>query len=97
MEEEQDLRSALVRRLARGCIYSGSGNIFVLEERPSSSLASGAYAPGTAATAATLCYYCLLRDDGEDGGDTHPAESLVATSNEYVVCKEGYIYIYVCV
>eukprot|EP00047_Mylnosiga_fluctuans_P004667 m.235872 g.235872 ORF g.235872 m.235872 type:complete len:424 (+) comp12897_c0_seq1:299-1570(+) len=75
-EGEPDLRSALVRRLARGCIYSGSGNIFVLDDKATP--ASTSALP----TTANLCYYCLVRADSEDTseGDDTPSTS------EFVIC-----------
>ena len=71
-EAEADLRTALVRRLARGCIYSGNGNIFALEERPLPAT------PGQTSTPATLCYYCLVRADADEDTDAgSPGEFLV--------------------
>lgn len=81
VEAEQDLRSALVKRLARGCVYSGSGNIFTLEERSSSAL-RGSVSDAAGVSGATLCYYCLLRDEADE--DASPDESVV-DSNEYLV------------
>ena len=53
MVQEQELRSALVTTLGRGCVYSGSGNLITLN-----SVDSGARA--------MLCYYCVVRDEGSD-------------------------------
>ena len=51
-EQETELRTFMAKRLARGTVYSGSGNISTLED----------YFPGESA----LCYYCLLRGGKEE-------------------------------
>ena len=96
LEAEQDLRSALVKRLARGCIYSGSGNIFALDDKPAGasvalgtspstvSLAGPPPAAGAAGGPATLCYYCLLREHGEDVESS--VDDAPLSSSEFLVC-----------
>ena len=54
-EQETELRTFMAKRLARGTVYSGNGNINVLEN----------VFPGDSA----LCYYCLLRG-GKESGDS---------------------------
>ena len=54
-EQETELRTFMAKRLARGTVYSGNGNINVLEN----------VFPGDSA----LCYYCLLRG-GKESDDS---------------------------
>lgn len=51
--QETELRTFMVKRLTRGTVYSGSGNINTLEN----------FFPDESA----LCYYCLLRGGKENG------------------------------
>lgn len=87
VEAEQDLRSSLVRKLARGCVFSGSGNIFVLEDKQQSNASLLATATGAAMnTPSTLCYYCLVRDEGEEKErDTPSGEESNSSSSEFLV------------
>ncbi|XP_070580167.1 protein Njmu-R1-like [Ptychodera flava] len=72
-ENETELRSTIAKRLSRGTVYSGSGNIAAME------IGLGTH------DAMSYCYYCLLRQprdetlrmEGDSGG---------MTSREYVVC-----------
>ena len=51
-EQETELRKFMAKRLARGTVYSGSGNISTLED----------FFPDESA----VCYYCFLRGGKED-------------------------------
>lgn len=51
-EQETELRKFMAERLARGTVYSGSGNISTLED----------FFPDESA----VCYYCFLRGGKED-------------------------------
>jgi hypothetical protein len=84
-EFEPEIRMALVKRLGRGCIYSGSGNIFVLEEKPApTSLGSSPSSSNiTVNGSATLCYYCLLRDEAEEAEN---ADGPAPETGEFLVC-----------
>ncbi|KAL9956888.1 hypothetical protein ACROYT_G038441 [Oculina patagonica] len=77
-EQETELRTFMAKRLTRGTVYSGSGNINTLEN----------FFPDESA----LCYYCLLRggkENGEDYKDQQEMDSLEFgsyLSKDYVVC-----------
>lgn len=61
-EQETELRKFMAKRLARGTVYSGSGNISTLED----------FFPDESA----VCYYCFLRggkEDDEGCSDHHDA------------------------
>lgn len=77
-EQETELRKFMAKRLARGTVYSGSGNISTLED----------FFPDESA----VCYYCFLRggkEDDEGCSDHHDADSPEFgsfLSSDYVVC-----------
>lgn len=60
-EQETELRKFMAKRLARGTVYSGSGNISTLED----------FFPDESA----VCYYCFLRGgkENEECSDHHDA------------------------
>ncbi|CAH3039548.1 unnamed protein product [Pocillopora meandrina] len=76
-EQETELRTFMAKRLARGTVYSGNGNINVLEN----------VFPGDSA----LCYYCLLRG-GKESGDSIEQQDMDSPgfgsflSKDYVIC-----------
>lgn len=77
IEIEQMVRGALAKRLSRGCVYNGSGNIVTL----------GSQIPGAPED---VCYYCLLRANDEEvqiepGTGSAENESNVCSS-DFVVC-----------
>eukprot|EP00041_Stephanoeca_diplocostata_P006555 m.88329 g.88329 ORF g.88329 m.88329 type:complete len:475 (-) comp16430_c0_seq1:1813-3237(-) len=51
VEQEQSLRAAIIMNLSKGCVYSGSGNVFNL---------SGT---GAHLMTSTLVYFCVVRED----------------------------------
>lgn len=76
--QETELRTFMAKRLTRGTVYSGSGNINTLEN----------FFPDESA----LCYYCLLRggkENGEEYRDQQERDSIEFGSylcKDYVVC-----------
>ena len=58
-EQETELRKFMAKRLARGTVYSGSGNISTLED----------FFPDESA----VCYYCFLRGgkEADEGCSDH--------------------------
>ncbi|XP_020622715.1 protein Njmu-R1-like [Orbicella faveolata] len=76
--QETELRTFMAKRLTRGTVYSGSGNINTLEN----------FFPDESA----LCYYCLLRggkENGEEYRDQQEMDSIEFgsyLSKDYVVC-----------
>jgi hypothetical protein len=78
LDEEQDLRKVIVKRLSRGCVYSGSGNLLVLEPTWRSSAAMGPAAPERT----TSCFYFLVRDAKDDIKSPEGGRC----SSDYVIC-----------
>lgn len=64
--QETELRTFMAKRLTRGTVYSGSGNINTLENFFPDELA--------------LCYYCLLRGGKENGEEYRDQQEMYVFS-----------------
>ncbi|XP_031560165.1 protein Njmu-R1-like [Actinia tenebrosa] len=72
-EQDTELRTFIAKRLAKGTVYSGSGNVATIED----------VLPNTT----SQCYYCLLRGDKEDEDNDDSVMSLGRyLSKDFVVC-----------
>ncbi|XP_063961267.1 protein Njmu-R1-like isoform X1 [Lytechinus pictus] len=74
-EDETDLREFIARRLSRGTVYGGSGNVNTVD----------------IGSRVMACYYCLLRQGGTQPGIEREIESAMDsnsfyTSQECVIC-----------
>nr|XP_006817111.1 PREDICTED: protein Njmu-R1-like [Saccoglossus kowalevskii] len=76
-ENETSLRSAIAKRLSKGTVYGGSGNVASIEIGLSGD--------------SSYCYYCLLRQAGEDKLTIEGASNNLITEGAASVTSREYL------